>query len=184
MRSRTVRPAIHEHPMAHLLLLSQFLAHRRQLVSYADTIVRDHGLAEDIVQEAYLRLDRRTGGAAVRTAEVREPVSYLYLIVRNLAIDTLRRAGREQTSVGFGQGPFDSPADQPSPEAEVMSRHEVRQLDAALQALPERARTALILHRVHGMKLADIAARLGVSVGTAHALVVDALEHCKSKLAR
>lgn len=167
-------------------LLQLFLAHRRQLVRYADTIIGDHGLAEDIVQDAYLRLDQRAASRAKEPPSIREPVAYLYQVVRNLAIDAQRRSSRERTLVGPGSAhPAEETAsDGLCPEATIMARDDIRALEKALSELPERTRRALHLHRFCGFKLAEIAAELDISVGTAHSLVVDALEHCRQRLAR
>lgn len=166
--------------MVHLLT-----THRRRLVRYAQTIVGDHGRAEDVVQDAYLRLDRKgetgQGGA---TAAIAEPVPYLYLVVRNLAVDARRRLMRERRCVLVDDGLHHEAADRPTPEAEAIARDDLRLLEDALAELPERARLALRLHRIDGLRLVDIAEHLGVSVGTAHGLVADALDHCRRRLRR
>ncbi|GAA0576292.1 sigma-70 family RNA polymerase sigma factor [Caenispirillum bisanense] len=151
----------------------------------ADGIVKDHGLAEDIVQDAFLRLDRRGDPAAAGSGAVKDPAAYLQLVVRNLAIDACRRLGRERAWIDQGDGlDAAAPADQPNPEAAAIARDDLRLLEAALAELPERTRVALTMHRFGDHRLADIAAHLGVSVGTAHALVTDGLEHCRRRLGR
>ncbi|MPZ30789.1 MAG: hypothetical protein GEV13_07290 [Rhodospirillales bacterium] len=72
-----------------------YVAHRRALLTYANRIVRDPGRAEDVVQEAFLRL--RTAAAANL---LDEPVAYLYRIVRNLALDLQRHLTFEGLMVG------------------------------------------------------------------------------------
>ncbi|TBR29756.1 MAG: RNA polymerase subunit sigma-24, partial [Reyranella sp.] len=66
-----------------------FVEHRGSLVNYATKLVGSRAQAEDLVQEAWLRLD-----AAARESAVHEPLGYLYRIVRNLAVDQSRAAGR------------------------------------------------------------------------------------------
>jgi RNA polymerase sigma-70 factor (ECF subfamily) len=161
-------------------ILGIFLAHRSGLVDYASRIVGDHAQAEDVVQEAYLRFDRAA------SAPIAEPVGYLYRIVRNLALDGRRRQAREALFV-VGQSPeFSDGAacSRPGPEAEAAGRSDVEALKAALAELPERTRRALELHRFEGKTVKAVAAALGVSVGTAHALIVDGLEHCRTRLYR
>ncbi len=63
--------------------------HRAALVSYARPIVRDRSEAEDVVQEAFLRLTVDEG--KVQRQNIRNPLSYLYRIVRNVALDKARR---------------------------------------------------------------------------------------------
>ena len=166
-------------------ILALFVDHRSQLVRYAAGIVGERGLAEDVVQDAYLRLERAERKRA-GDETLDEPLAYLFHIVRNLAIDVRRRLGRERShtvpsdSVNAGE----VAEDRPGPEAQAIARDQLRVLQAALDELPKRSRVALEMHRFGGYRIVDIAAHLGVSVGTAHALVVDALDHCKSKLAR
>jgi RNA polymerase sigma-70 factor (ECF subfamily) len=159
--------------------LGIFLTHRSGLVDYASRIVGDHARAEDVVQEAYLRFDQ------AGSARVEEPVGYLYRIVRNLALDGRRRQTRESRFM-VGQSPLSDSAAcaRPSPEAEAAGRSDVEALKAALAELPERTRRALELHRFEGRTVKAVAAALDVSVGTAHALIVDGLEHCRARLYR
>ena len=64
-------------------ILALYLAHRRELVNYANGIVGDRAQAEDLVQEAWLRF-----GAVAERRLLEEPIGYLYRIVRNLASTT------------------------------------------------------------------------------------------------
>jgi RNA polymerase sigma-70 factor (ECF subfamily) len=152
-------------------LLTLFLAHRGALVTYARGILGDHGHAEDVVQEAYLRLANAAGSRAID-----EPQGYLYRIVRNLAVDSRRRVQPLEAV------PDQIPLDRPSPEAEALHRDQLRIVNAALAELPERSRIALEMHRLNGCKLREIADHLGISITQAHTLVVEAVEHCKKRL--
>jgi RNA polymerase sigma-70 factor (ECF subfamily) len=152
-------------------LLALFLAHRGALVIYARGILGDHGHAEDVVQEAYLRL---AGAAGTRAID--EPQFYLYRIVRNLAVDSRRRLQPLDAIAN------DVPADRPSPESEALHRDQLRIVTAALVELPERSRIALEMHRLNGSKLREIADHLGISVTQAHTLIADAVEYLKRRL--
>lgn len=158
-----------------------FTEHRRSLVEYAAGIVGSRAAAEDVVQEAWLRFDEMS-----RRQLVNEPLSYLYRIVRNLAIDGRRKQVREERYVVSGAALLVEAIaeDRPSPEAEVEGRGELQALQAAMLELPARTRVALEMHRMGGATLKDIADYLGISVGLAHSLVIDGLEHCRARLAR
>jgi RNA polymerase sigma-70 factor (ECF subfamily) len=160
-------------------MLTLFVAHRRDLVRYASRIVGDHASAEDVVQEAYVRLD-----AAARERLLSEPLAYLYRIVRNQALDTQRRIGRERARVlSAAEVDCEQIVEQrPAPDAQASTDQELRRVSDALEELPERTRIALEMHRFGGCTFREIAAHLGISVGLAHALVVDALEHCRRRL--
>jgi RNA polymerase sigma-70 factor (ECF subfamily) len=158
-----------------------FVEHRRSLVDYAAGIVGSRAQAEDVVQEAWLRFDEVS-----RRRLLDEPLSYLYRIVRNLALDGRRRQAREDRYlvVGAALQAEQVAEDRPSPEAEAVGKAELQAVRAAMQELPERTRVALEMHRFGGATLRDIADYLDISVGLAHALVVDGLEHCRTRLCR
>lgn len=158
-----------------------FVEHRRSLVDYATGIVGSRALAEEVVQEAWLRFDE-----AGRRHLFDEPLSYLYRIVRNLALDGRRRQARESRYVVDGAELLAGAVaeDRPSPESEVAAKVELRLVRQAMLELPERTRIALEMHRVGGATLQDIADYLGISVGLAHSLVVRGLEHCRERMVR
>lgn len=162
-------------------ILSVYVAHRAQLVEYASRILHDRGHAEDVVQEAYLRLE-----AAASTRLLGEPIRYLYRIVRNLALDTRRSLHRDRQRLVTGAG--DTVAqisdDLPSPEASAVAKDDLRVVSDAMAELPERTRIALELHRFGECTFREIAAHLGISAGLAHALVIQGLEHCRERLCR
>lgn len=160
-------------------LLAIYLAHRSELLGYANRFVPDFSRAEDVVQEAYVRF-----AAAADQKLLSDPLSYLYRIVRNLALDVRRGADRERNRfVPDGETTLALQArEAPSPESEAGAREELDLLATAMAELPEPARIALEMHRLGGHSVRDIAASLGVSVGTAHALIVNGLEHCRQRL--
>lgn len=166
-------------------LLSLFMAQRHELVAYATAIIGERSLAEDIVQDAYLRLQTIAGQPA-NDDGLEAPLGYLYRIVRNLALDGRRRMGREQAHIVSAPDTLAASIaeDRPSPEAQAVARDDLRLLQQALAELPERSRMALEMHRFGHLTFAEIAARLNVSIGTAHALVVQAVDHCKTRLAK
>jgi RNA polymerase sigma-70 factor (ECF subfamily) len=161
--------------------LNIFLDHRVELVHYANSIVHDAGYAEDLVQEAYVRFN-----AVAPDHSLEKPVGYLYRIVRNLAIDGRRRLLREAGNIALEADveTVGASEEQPSPETIAVDRNELRIMLEALAELPERNRVALEMHRFDQVKLKDIAVHLGISVGLAHRLVVDGLEHCRARLCR
>lgn len=160
-------------------ILALYVAQRGKLVDYAQSIVRDRALAEDVVQEAWLRLTTLAEGRVLE-----EPVGYLYRVVRNLALDGRRRATRQegvfrQEAVTTLEDAADQAA---SPELQVAAKDELRLLTLAMAELPERTRIALEMRRFGGCKLKEIADHLGISVTVAHELVAQGLAHCRRRV--
>jgi len=158
-----------------------FIQHRAALVNFALPIVGDRARAEDVVQEAFLRFAPSNGAAA---HPIKEPLFYLYRIVRNLAFDG-RRSGVRETrllasepaAVAIASSTFS-----PTPERVALYKDELRLLHEALAELPKRTRVAFEMHRLGGCKLREIAEHLEISLPLAHRLVADGLDHCRTRL--
>lgn len=150
-------------------------AHRRALVAYAERIAGDRAEAEDVVQDAWLQLRK-----ALDRETLRDPVPYLYRIVRNLAIDSRRRAGRQarHLSEDGGQAIAEIADEAPSPEAVIGTKAELLCVEQALAALPQRQRIAIEMYRLGGFKLREIADRLNISVSLAHLEIAKGLAEC------
>jgi len=158
-----------------------YSAHRDALVDYAQRIVRDRSRAEDVVQDAWVRVQ-----AAERRIPLTEPLRYFYRTVRNLAVDGYRADQREVMRKGEELAAVaEFIADTtPSPEAVTVARDELRQVLEGLEELPERTRHAVKLYKFEGLKLREVAERMGISVALAHNLVLDGIEHCAQRVAR
>jgi len=130
--------------------------------------------AEEIAQEAFLRVWTsaprwRAEGAAFRT--------WLYRIVVNLCLDR----GRRKPFMPLEDA--GDPSD-PTPDAlAVLEQQETaRRVAAAVEALPDRQRAALVLSYYEGMSNADAASVLGVSVSSLEALLVRARRALRGRL--
>jgi RNA polymerase sigma-70 factor (ECF subfamily) len=169
------------------LLLNLYLTHRSALINYATRIVGSRVWAEDIVQDAYLRIAAMDPGeksivGCDKQTQIARPVAYLYRIVRNLAADWSRRRSTEGVGGQSAEAIDSVVAASPSPEHELIYRQQVRLLAEALAELPERTQIAFAMHRLDGYTLQVIADQLGISVTLAHQLVRNALTHFAERL--
>src|SRR4051812_49017692 len=140
-------------------------AYHAGLYTFLRRSTRDEGAAEDLLQEAFLRLTREVD--AGRTPEhVR---GWLYRVASNLAISRGRR--RTTAFAWIGRYGRESVGDDiESPEAGVLARERTVALDTVLATLSTEARTALLLS-ADGFSGEEIAAAIGRTHGATRTLL-------------
>jgi RNA polymerase sigma-70 factor (sigma-E family) len=125
-------------------------------------IVWDLGEAEDLVQEALLRVARRWP----RVRAMDQPVAYARRVLVNLALDDgARRSRRRRELQSTDRAPLDGRADAGAAAAFV-TLDERSELMQALASLPPRQRAVLVLRYFEDLSEAHTAETLGCSVGT------------------
>lgn len=137
--------------------------HRDSVYRYAWGMVGNAADAEDITQEALIRLWDH-----LSRIEILSVRAWLLTATRNLCIDHIRRNKRRAESFVGDTGLLDNTSDeQRSSPAEAADDSMTRErAEAAIQALPEMQRTVFLLHEVEGMKYRQIADSLGIPVNT------------------
>ncbi len=119
---------------------------------------------DDLVQEAYARLMR-----AHATGPVACPRAFLFLTVRNLALNHLRHQRIERPE-GAAEIDALSVADERVGAPEALAQAEDFQvLIRAIQALPERCRQIVTLRKIYGLSQKEVAEQLGLSEHTVEA---------------
>ncbi|MHA6494645.1 sigma-70 family RNA polymerase sigma factor [Pseudomonas borbori] len=161
----------------HVELEQLYDGHRRALIDFAQSVLGCRARAEDVVQDAFLKLWEDGEAHAINDA-----LKYLFRVVRNLAIDRLRRLGLEgRYQVDDGRLP-DVAAPTPSPERVVLGELHWQHLQQALAELPSRTRTAFTMSQVEGYSQREVASHLCASPTHVHFLVRDAVGHCRVRL--
>jgi RNA polymerase sigma-70 factor (ECF subfamily) len=145
------------------------------LVPLVERLLSDRAEAEDVVQEAFLRLARAGHNADAGRPLLEQPDevvgAWLRRVTMNLGINRLRDRRRAEarllraTRLDSTLDPARGPADDDGP-ARALLRAEARdEVQAALATLPERQRTCLLLRHA-GHSYTEIAAALGIAVGS------------------
>jgi RNA polymerase sigma-70 factor (ECF subfamily) len=146
-------------PTSEELWQAAYRTERPALLAFLRRQVRDPGLAEDLVQETFVRAIR-SGRVAEDPARLR---AYLFTIARHLVVDHWRRPrALPLPEGGEGEGELeieDRTAE--SPEAGTRRRFLARRLATAITALPERYRTAFRLAAVEQKSYREIGAATG-----------------------
>jgi len=154
-----------------------FRQHKLRAFHYALQMVGNREDAMDVTQEAFLRLHRHW-----RRRDLSRPFApWLYSVLRNLAIDLLRKRARRK-ECGLETAPDASPLAGPELQAE---RSELTsRLWKEIQQLPLIQREALLLRDWHGLSYAEIAEATGASVAAVNSRLHDARARLRNRLRR
>jgi RNA polymerase sigma-70 factor (ECF subfamily) len=149
--------------------------------SLAHRIVGDPGMAEDVTQEAFLSIWRSTARFDSARGSVR---GWVLGVVRNRAIDALRRAARPAPKLDFDDEAVleTQPAAQRT-EAEAIRRETAGHLRQALGLLPREQSQVIELAYFGGFSHSEIADMLGAPIGTIKGRMRLGLEKIRASLA-
>jgi len=152
-----------------------FRSHYAHLVRMAESVVRERALAEEVAQEVMLELWRRR-----ETLRVEQTFrAYLLRSTRNRALNQVRhqRVVAREAAIAA----IDSPS-APSVEEEMLGTELEQAVRAAIDALPEKCREVFQLSREHGLRYAEIASTLEISVKTVEKRMGQALAELRDRL--
>jgi RNA polymerase sigma-70 factor (sigma-E family) len=151
-----------------------FRDHHAELVRLALLMVGDLPSAEDVVQDVYASLHRRSTQGRAQTVEA--PLPYVRAAVLNGCRSVLRRrAIGHRVGLAHRASLNDEATVRASAESEVILSEDRRQVLGALARLPRRRREVLVLRYYLGLSEAEIAAVLGISAGTVKSTAARAL---------
>lgn len=149
-----------------------------RLLGFLYRMVRDRGRAEELAQDVFIRIH----DAAERYEPRTRFSTYLFGIAHNLALNELARAWRKRErplAPGDDEHHRDS---SPDPIEQLEARRTQVALEQAIDSLPERQRSALLLRTVDGLGYEDIAGALDTSVSSVKSLLHRARESLLAKL--
>jgi RNA polymerase sigma factor (sigma-70 family) len=158
-----------------------FAALESSLLSYALRLIGQRDAAEDIVQEAFMRLQAHFD-------EVREPRRWLYRTAHNLALNHRRQSGKivslhlpaEAAALPAG----DSPDPQPLPDEQIARWEGIGLVRLSLETLDKRSRELVRLKFNEDLSYKEISARTGLSIGNVGYLLHHALKAIADELAK
>ena len=155
------------------------LPHLDAAFNYARWLTKNDADAEDVVQDAYVRALRFF--SSLRGEDAR---AWLFTIVRNTWYGRFQgRAG----SVGMAAASEDEDNREDAsldPEAQMIQRQTVEQVRRALETLPTDFREVLVLRELEGLSYKEIAAIVGIPLGTVMSRLARARERLAGVLAR
>jgi RNA polymerase sigma-70 factor, ECF subfamily len=153
-----------------------FRAWYAPLVRATQAIVRDGAVAEELVQDAMLELWRRREQLDTEGS----PQAYLFRATRNRALNHLRHLAVQRRSAGELMAEEARDASAPT---ELVAQELEAAVKEAIAALPPRCREVFEMSRSRGLKYAEIAEALGVTVKAVEANMGRALRILRERLA-
>ncbi len=141
-------------PVAGRSLEEVFSDEESPLLRYAYGLLGRRELAEEVVQDAFLKLHEHWD-------EVEIPRAWLFRCVRNLAYNVIRKHKRESLEEEAGE----REAARAGPDDELGRMEAVGMVQMLVAEMPERDRAMVRMKYFQGMKYQEIAEQLGMSVG-------------------
>jgi RNA polymerase sigma-70 factor (ECF subfamily) len=145
--------------------------HQHAVIGTVARMLNDAHEAEDIAQQVFVRL----WNSAPKWRPEAKFTTYLYTIMRNLVFNESRRRSRKK-EISLDEQQENHPAAMRADEGlspdEGMEKRELhRSIDAAIAALPEQQRLAVVLRTFEGLDYEDIAKALDTSVSSVKSLL-------------
>jgi len=153
-----------------------FRAHYPPLVALAERMLRQRAIAEEIVQDVMLELWKRRATLSFDVS-LR---AYLFQATRNRVLNHFRHEKVERVGQSFAAVETQV---EPRPHALLTEEEIDVALREAVTTLPDRCREVFELSRVQGLRYAEIAAVMGISVKTVEAQMGKALRMLRERLA-
>jgi RNA polymerase sigma-70 factor (ECF subfamily) len=143
---------------------------------YLNRLLHNPEEARDVAHDAYLRVR-----PSVENAAARNPEALLFTTARRLAFNQLKR----RRVAPFAALPPDdtAPSREPGVVQQVIARHDLARLEAAIAALPEGCRTVLLLRKLELLSHREIADRLGIAISSVEKHHARALRLLRAALA-
>jgi len=158
-----------------------FAALESHLLLYAQRLTREPEAAEDLVQEAFLKLHSQF-------EQVRAPRRWLYRTVHNSALNHLRKAKHTVPFTLEGDDP-DGPQQEPTdpqlpPDAQIVRWEGIGLVRLSLETLDDRSRELVRLKFNESLSYKEISARTGLTIGHVGYLLHHALKAVAAELAK
>lgn len=158
--------------------------HRDSVIRFLYRMVQRQAVAEELAQEVFLRV-YRARAAYEPTAKF---TTWLFRIAMHLALNNLRDERGERAGESLDETTPDSPGRElpdrePSAEQALVAEARLEEVRRAIQALPDKQRAAVLMHKYQEMDYAQIARTLDCSESAVKSLLFRAYEALRARLA-
>ncbi|WP_338465581.1 sigma-70 family RNA polymerase sigma factor [Novosphingobium sp. ZN18A2] len=165
-------------------LAGVFAENRAALLRFLAARCGDAATAEDLLHDLWIRTETASTGPVANAR------AYLFRMANNIVLDAARarrRAMARDRSWVDRDGRHDAPPGErpdpaPPPDQAISRAQEAALLHRAIADLPPGAARALRLHRFNGLKQADVAREMGISVSAVEKHLANAMKHLRNAL--
>lgn len=151
----------------------------RLVYSVIFAIVRDTGIAEDLLQETFLRIWNRAAGFDAARGALGP---WLLTVARNRAIDHVRSAGARNFKNTIELEEREHKSQEIGVELDLLNRDQAKTIKLAMEKLPENQRRVIELAYYHGLSQSEMVEKLGAPLGTIKTWVRSALKKLRDEL--
>ena len=144
---------------------------RGALVSWFRRRVPDASEAEDLAQESFLRISQRSEPRSLVHFE-----AYLYRTARSVLADRQRRRVARRADAHHALDEDHDPADEADALRTLLAREQLKRVTDVIGRLPERTRMVFVFSRLEGMRYAEIAKRMNISVSAVQKHMLRAID--------
>jgi RNA polymerase sigma-70 factor (ECF subfamily) len=146
-------------------------------MSYVLRKVRNEAIAQDIVQDTYVRIR-----SAQLPPSISNPQAFVYRVAGNLALNHLKQERARSVYVSSGELPEDVPFDEPMADVRLANQQLLEHMLRVLGELPPRRREVFVLRKFHELSMEEISRQLGISVSMVEKHLQRAVQHCAARL--
>jgi RNA polymerase sigma-70 factor (ECF subfamily) len=140
------------------------------LIQYLSRGGRNRTDVEDLCQDLYEKVC-----AAARNGIPNPTRPFVFTVARNLLIDRVRHEHVVPIDSVENLDALNQAIDEPAPDRVVIARQELRRLQAALEKLPERQRNAVVMRKIYGLSVREIAQRVDAAEKTVETHLTDGI---------
>ncbi|HHI88673.1 MAG TPA: RNA polymerase sigma factor [Hellea balneolensis] len=160
------------------ILTALYVEQRTALLRFLNARVRNPELAEDILQDMYLKLARTN-----LPEDIGNPSGFLFRMAANLSLDHIRKTKRARlrdqawVDTYSQKSGAEYVADEPDADSIITGKQKLAALKKRLESLSPKAREAFIRHKFDGQSYQQVAEEMGISIGTVGKHLGKALKH-------
>ncbi|MDR1557947.1 MAG: RNA polymerase sigma-70 factor [Tannerellaceae bacterium] len=153
-----------------------FLHYYPRLLLFASYYISSKDVCEEIVSDTFIAVwNKRKELASVQNLN-----SYIYTIVKNIAIDYYRKSDKEET-IDFSEADYLIKV-HADPETELISSELMERLNHAIEQLPEKCKMAFKLIRIHNLSYDEVANIMNISKKTLEGHITLAIKRLRETM--